>query len=108
LYISGDKFSTADLRKDVTKTFMKNQAFEHSKKAELNSREFRTRSTNQSRRVIKTSESYCYAYHISRDESAFQRHVYFYTQRHRLHGRAGSTLLIQHCQSIRCLYVGYM
>jgi hypothetical protein len=62
----------------------------HSKKAELNSREFRTRYTNLSRCVIKASEFYCCAYHISRDESAFRRRVYFYTKSHRLQGRAGS------------------
>jgi len=49
----------------------------HAKKEKLNSRKFRTRYTNLSRHDIKASEFYCYAYHISRDESAFQRCVYF-------------------------------
>jgi hypothetical protein len=108
LNISGVKLSKAYLRKDVTKIFLKNQAYESRQKAELNSREFRTRYTNLSRHVIKTSEFYCYAYHISRDESAFQRRVYVYTQSHRLQGCAESILLIQHCRSISCLYAGYM
>jgi len=64
----------------------------HAKKAKLNSREFITRYTNLSHHVIKP-QFYCYAYHISREESAFQRRPYFYTRRHRLHGCAGSALL---------------
>ena len=61
----------------------KTRRINHAKITEINSHEFKIRYilVHLSRRVIRTSEFYCYACYISRNESALQRSVHFFTHK---------------------------